>query len=151
MAVVSIEVRGGTELAQKLRKFGVALLDLSQGMEEAGDYLTDFFSGEVFASRGQVFGEPWAPLSSSYAAYKARRWPGRPPLVKSGELMGSFKSTNTRLTARVNNTAPHFPWIQEGTSRMPARVVMKVDDTRERQVVELIRSDISRHMEVSGV
>lgn len=151
MADIVVTIQGNSELAQKLRKFGVAVLDLSKGMEDVGDYLTGFFSGEVFASRGGVIDESWPSLSRSYAAYKARQWPGRPPLVRSGEMLGSFKSTNTRLSVRIFNTAGHFDYHQEGTRHMPARVMMKVDEARARRIVNYLKDDLDRQMEASGV
>ena len=71
----SVSVEGGKELTIKLRKYGQSILDLSDSMDNIGKYLTKFWSGEVFASRGQVIGEPWPALNDAYAVFKARRWP----------------------------------------------------------------------------
>lgn len=145
-----ITVQGDTELIQKLRKFGVSILDLSDSMDESGRYLTRFFSGEVFASRGQVFGKPWATLNDSYAAFKARTFPGRPPLIRSGLMNRSFKHKSTKLTTSLWNEATYFQYHQEGRG-VPERVMMHVDEKRERTVVGFVAEDISGKMGAAGV
>ena len=124
MTTFSIKVQGGDELASRMRKFGNSVLDLSDSMEQIGDYFDDFFSGQVFASRGQVIGEPWARLNNNYAAWKARKFPGRPPLIRTGLMQRSFKHRSTRLSVSLWNEAEYFDFQQDGTSNMPARVLM---------------------------
>jgi hypothetical protein len=145
-----ITVQGDSEMIQKLRKFGVSVLDLSDSMDETGSYLTTFFSGEVFASRGQVFDKPWPALSDNYAAHKARTFPGRPPLIRSGLMNRSFRHKSTRLTATLWNEAEYFEYHQDGRG-VPERVMMHLDDKRERAVVELIANDIRGKMSTAGV
>lgn len=145
-----ITVQGDTEMIQKLRKFGVSILDLSDSMDESGNYLTRFFSGEVFASRGQVFDKPWPSLNDNYAAFKARTFPGRPPLIRSGLMNRSFKHKSTRLTASLWNESKYFDYHQEGRG-VPERVMMHVDEKRKRAIVDLIAEDINGKMNTAGV
>jgi phage gpG-like protein len=119
-------------------------------MDESGRYHTRFFSGEVFASRGQVFGKPWAALNDNYAGFKARTFPGRPPLIRSGLMNRSFKHKSTKLTASLWNEAEYFDYHQEGRG-LPERVMMHVDDQRERRVVDYIAEDINGKMQAAGV
>lgn len=147
---INLTVQGDKEFIAKLRKFGVSVLDLSDSMDETGSYLTRFFSGEVFASRGQVFGKPWASLNDNYAAFKARTFPGRPPLIRSGLMNRSFKHKSTKLTASLWNEAKYFDYHQEGRG-VPERVMMHVDEKRERTIVGFIAEDISGKMKASGV
>jgi len=146
----TITIQGDTELAAKLRKFGVAVLDLSKGMDDVGIYLTRFFSGEVFASRGGAIGEPWTPLNDRYAAFKAEVWPGRPPLVKTGLMQRSFEHETTKLSARVFNDVSYFGYHQDGRG-VPERIMMKVDEQRERVIVGLISDDIDSKMRAADV
>jgi hypothetical protein len=146
----TITVQGDTEMIQKLRKFGVSILDLSDSMEKTGDYLTQFFSGEVFASRGQVIGKPWPALNDNYAAFKARTFPGRPPLIRTGLMNRSFKHKSTKLTTSLWNEAEYFKFHQEGLG-VPERVMMLVDDKRERAVVQFVADDIEGKMSAAGV
>lgn len=148
---IVVSIQGDKELIAKLDRFGVSILDLSKSMDEIGRYLTGFFSGEVFASRGGVIGKSWAPLDDDYAAAKARRFPGRPPLVRSGLMQRGFKHRSTALTSRIHNEAPYFDYHQAGTSKMPARVMMHMDETRARAVVALITDDITGKMRQADV
>lgn len=150
MATINLVVEGDKELVSKLRKFGVSVLDLSDSMDETGQYLTRFFSGEVFASRGQVFGKPWASLNDNYAAFKARKFPGRPPLIRSGLMNRSFKHKSTKLTTSLWNEASYFDYHQEGRG-VPERVMMHVDEKRERSIVGFIADDISGKMKAADV
>lgn len=150
MPDIYVNVSGDKELAAKLKKFGVSILDLSKSMDQTGDYLTRFFSGEVFASRGQVIGKPWQPLDSRYAARKAREFPGRPPLIRTGLMERSFKHESTKLTSRLFNTASYFEYHQDGNG-VPRRVMMSVDQTRERAIIRFIGDDLTNKQRTIGV
>ncbi|MDR6794735.1 hypothetical protein J2X12_004117 [Pseudarthrobacter oxydans] len=141
MAEFVIEVQGGKELAAKLRKYGVSILDLSHSMDQTGAYLSKFWSGEVFASRGRVIGEPWPALNDAYATFKARRWPGRPPLFRTGLMNSSFKHKSTKLSATLWNESKYFEYHQEGRG-VPQRVMMKVDRQREDHIKQFVADDL---------
>ncbi|WP_437770615.1 hypothetical protein [Arthrobacter sp. KNU40] len=142
MASYSITIEGDKELADKLRKYGASILDLSKSMGNIGDYLTAFFSGEVFASRGSVISERWPRLNENYAVWKAGRWPGAIPLVRTGLMQRGFKHKSTRLTTSLWNEAAYFDYHQEGLG-VPQRMMMKVDTQRERRIVTFIEDDLT--------
>ena len=150
MATITVSVEGNHELAARIRKFGISILDLSDSMDETGRYLSRFFSGEVFASRGRVFGHPWPALNDAYAAFKAERWPGRPPLIQTGLMNRSFKHRSTKLSAELWNEAEYFDYHQEGRG-VPERVMMAIDQRREAHIADLVESDIKRKQERAGV
>lgn len=147
---IKVDIQGATELAQKLRKFGSSVLDLSRSMEDIGVYFERFFAGEVFASRGGVIGKSWPALDSRYAVYKARAWPGRPPLIRTGVMNNSFKHRSTRLSTTIWNEAEYFEYHQEGQG-VPQRVMMAVDATREAKVRAFVSADIDRQMRAADV
>jgi hypothetical protein len=150
MSDYTIIIEGDSELSAKLKKFGVAVLDLKPEFERTGTYLTRFFGGEVFTSRGRVIGKPWPALNPSYAAFKARRWPGRPPLVQTGLMQRSFKHRSTKLSTSLWNETQYFDDHQEGRG-VPRRVMMLIDRQRERAVVSYVEEGVKRHMEATGV
>lgn len=143
MAEIHVSIQGDKELQAKINKFGIEILDLSEGMDDIGRYLRRFFSGEVFASRGRVINKPWPDLNPSYAAWKARAWPGRPPLMRTGQMNVGFKYSARRLSVRLFNDVPYFDAHQEGIG-VPQRVMMAVDERRERGVVRLLQDDLNR-------
>lgn len=150
MATLTVEIKGGKELARKLGRFGMDILDLSDSMNQSGRYLSRFFAGEVFASRGRVIGKPWPQLHPSYAVYKAEQWPGRPPLIRTGLMNRSFKHSAERLGAELWNEAEYFDYHQDGRG-VPQRVMMAVDDTRAQRVGDFVADDIEKKMEYIGV
>lgn len=137
-------VIGGPELEATLRKISDGVADLSDAMRDVGDYLAGFFAGPVFASRGQVIGHSWEALNPSYAAYKAEFYPGRPPLIREGKLVNSFSFTSGSSWAVVTNTDEKFAWHQLGTRRLPARVMMDLDEQRQTHVQDILTERIER-------
>lgn len=144
MADIVVRISGDEAVMAKLRKLGQGVLNLKSPMSDIGTYLTGFLSGQVFASRGGIIGEPWAPLNQRYAARKAEEFPGRPPLIREGLMQRSFKKNAGRASATIFNTAPHFGYHQGGTSRIPARVMMKVDHARQIRIAEIISVHLAR-------
>lgn len=60
--MITIEITGAEELTNKLVAFTgghLGQMSLHRSMGAIGLYLTRFFSGEVFASRGGVISHPW--------------------------------------------------------------------------------------------
>lgn len=148
---IDITVTGDKELVQKLHQFTSGQLDLSRSMAATGLYLTRFFSGEVFTSRGGVIGKPWPRLTDSYARWKAEMWPGRPPLIRSGEMMRSFKYKEGPRKLELWNSADHFDFHQEGTRYIPQRMMMRIDQQRAARVVEYMVEDVTDQLSRAGL
>lgn len=147
---VSIKVEGVDKAGRALSNFAVSLMDLKDSMEETGDYLTKFFAGEVFASRGRVIGKPWPDLNPAYEVEKAMDFPGAPPLIRTGLMNSSFESTPARLSVKLWNRVDYFDYHQEGRG-VPQRVMMDVDKTRIRKVAAFIVKDIKAKARKSGL
>jgi hypothetical protein len=147
MTDIVVTISGDKKIARKLRQMGVTFIDLKPTFTKVGDYLTDFYSGEVYASRGGVIGSRWAPLSSSYAADKARTFPGRPPLIRTGLMNRSYNSEPSKQSLTLYNDTPYFDFHQEGTRRMPQRKTMDVDQPRQVKIIQMISADLTKIME----
>ncbi|NHW45968.1 hypothetical protein HAV21_03525 [Paenarthrobacter sp. MSM-2-10-13] len=150
MSTINVRIEGDKELVQKLRDFAGGQLDLTRSMGATGLYLTRFFAGEVFASRGGVIGKRWPRLNENYAEWKARRWPGRPPLIRTGLMNRSFKHKSTQLTTSLWNEAQYFDYHNDGRG-VPQRVMMRIDQTREARIVKYIASDLTTQMDQQGL
>jgi phage gpG-like protein len=82
-----------------------------------------------FASNGLLVGG-WAPLDAEYAAWKMSRFPGAPPMVRTGRLFASlaganasaFRMTNTSMS--VGTTVEYAKFHQYGTSKMAKRKIV---------------------------
>ncbi|MFB6518580.1 hypothetical protein [Streptomyces sp. NPDC056401] len=143
---IEVEIQGDKEIGRKLRAMGVAALNLTAGMKDVGSYLTGLFSGEVFASRGGIIDKAWAPLSDRYAAHKAKLYPGRPPLIRTGVMNRSYQFDATRSEVQISNPTKQFVFTQLGTRRMPARPTMGLVQPQERRVVEILSRDITEQI-----
>lgn len=146
---MKIEITGDKATLNRLAAMGDSLERMPDAMKETGTYLREFFAGEVFASHGGAIGMAWPRLSSAYEAQKAKRFPGRPMLVRSGLMQRSFRSSFTDSSARVRNTAPYFKYHQSDlprTSKLPRRAIMDVDETRQRVITQIIRRAVQRKL-----
>jgi len=116
-------------------------VDLSRFADEITDY-RPFWNGpfldvwrpwiqQAFATQGASTGRPWAPLSPSYAAWKARRgYAYEGLLVRSGDLSSALMHPERSRVGvwdpqpsslRVGTTREGAIFHQTGTRRMPAR------------------------------
>jgi len=95
-----------------------------------------------FASNGSG---KWAALSPRYAAYKAARFPGRPTLVRAGDLrntltrrpLGVERIADNSLEVGTND--PKALFHQKGTPKMPARPVIKLNDRTKKQMAKTLQ------------
>ena len=85
---------------------------------------------ENFTSQGLPVGG-WSPLDAEYAAWKARELPGRPTLVRSGELFRSISELSDPSVNEINNLSATFGtavkyagFHQYGTTNMPKRQIL---------------------------
>ncbi len=85
---------------------------------------------ENFASNGLPVGG-WSPLDAEYAGWKARKLPGAPTLVRSGELFKSLSELSDPSVNEINNLSATFgtglqyaKFHQYGTDRMPKRQIL---------------------------
>lgn len=73
---------------------------------------------------------PWAPLSARYTRWKARRFPGRRILERSGRLRRSIVTRVEGSALIASTDVPYAAAHQFGTHRLPARpfLVLTEDD-----------------------
>jgi phage gpG-like protein len=144
MAVFDITLQGEAEVLKILTRVGLAMDDLEGAMSDVGQHAIKYFSGQVFASRGSVIGQPWAPLNPTYAAHKARLYPGRPPLVRTGLMQRSFTSDPSKMQVTIGNSAPYFQYHQSSAerSKLPRRAMIGLSEQLQSDIVETVRSSL---------
>lgn len=142
MPTVIVQVTGGKEVEAKLKRLGSGLLQLDKGFRQIGEYMSNYFANEAFASQGQVFGATWPRLNMKYSIWKAQHFPGRPPLVRTGAMQRGFAFKAGSQSVSIGNTVPYFPYSQLGTSRMPQRKMMGINDTNKRMISNILREEI---------
>jgi len=137
MLSLTIELEGTPETFRTLRQLGINLSDFSRELKDTGTYMRNFIQTNVFATEGQIIGEPWAPLNPAYQAWKQVHFPGRGTLERSGTMRGNFRFNYTGDYMRLWNPTPYFLKHQLGRERMPRRVMMKIDEARRQAIIHI--------------
>jgi len=90
-----------------------------------------------FTTLGLTSGSPWKPLDSQYGSWKAVNFPGAPPMVKTGQLFSSLSDLRgkpneiERMRARFGTNIEYAKFHQYGTTRMPKRQIVFVEQGAE--------------------
>lgn len=82
-----------------------------------------------FATNGLPVGG-WSPLEPQYAAWKMARFPGAPPLVRTGKLFASLTGatdsfeTMTNTSLSIGTSVEYAKFHQYGTTKMAKRKIV---------------------------
>ncbi len=126
---ISVNIKGIAEveaklIAMELRSTNFAPVFAKAKLELSAASASNF-------SLGGLPSGGWSPLSPQYAAWKLARFPGAPPLVRSGRLAASlsggtvdsvFSVTPTKM--QVGTRLEYAKFHQYGTSKMPKRKIV---------------------------
>lgn len=144
---VNINVTGDREEIAKFHKFKASILDFTEALAEVGKSGKNYYSGEVFGSQGGILGLRWPALSPQYKIWKAKHYPGRGINVRTGKTKESFDFTSSKNELSIFNTNTEvFKFLQLGTSKMPARPMIKVNDGFKEIVKRVIEQDIKEKL-----
>lgn len=111
----------------------------------------EFYAQEKdqFKSQGAEGGARWAPLTEEYAEYKEVRWPGKPILERTGDLVRSLTLPNDpnavrieeRKTLTLGSRIPYALFHQMGTrTPMPAREEIRLTEAWKRTAMQHIQT-----------
>lgn len=141
-----ITIEGIGEAREFLGKVKDSIKDLRDVLEPIAGYLLPFYKDAVFETEGQVIGESWAELSYPYRSRKAGKYPGRGILQASGSMRNSMQiqTSDEFIRLFIPDAIEYAKYHQEGTSKMPQRVILKLDDERFNVVREMMASGISK-------
>ena len=147
---VKLSVLGEMQLDRALQGRIKAASDLSPAFEKINDDYEEM-EQQAFAHQGGYEGNPaWQPLSAKYAAWKAKHFPGKGILVRSGALLTSLTGgagsvrTIEPLKMTIGGTVRVGRWDlgalhQTGTRRgMPKRKPLNLSMTRRRRWMRYI-------------
>lgn len=130
---IRFTLEGEAEVARRFRGINADLKDFRPEFQKSANYLKDFFSGEVFDTRGAVIGKPWKPTGNPW-----------PILERSGKMRRSFKTKAGSKSAEVWNATTYFKYHQSNKPRrkLPRRIMMKLDNQRRQQIVKFFHESI---------
>lgn len=139
-------LEGETQLSRAFQASEEAAANLAPVFQVIGAQLQREVAGQM-SSQGTRGGEPWRPLSPAYRAWKSIHFPGRPTLVRTGEMKAALLSpvaihaSAQRLIFEPDTDIAAYHQKGEGT--LPQRRVLQMTaaDRRgwERTILTWIR------------
>ena len=152
MLGVTVNIKGDAEAMAKIAGIEGALQDFSKALEIIGDGMVHYFSNDVFASQGGMFGAPWAKLSTASLMQKAKHYRAyaNVPLIATGTMKSSFVAHTDPKHLTVTNTAPYFVYHQSSAprSKLPRRQMMGIDQKMKDLIKATIEADIHSKLAV---
>lgn len=130
---IYFEIEGQVELNRRIGKIADGIKDWSQATKSIGEYLTNFFTNNVFNSEGAVFNEKW--VGGKYYH----------KLQRTGAMRNSFYFENDKNQVLVGNKAEYFKYHQSNQprkSKLPRRIMMKLDEARKQKIVKFFQQQI---------
>lgn len=133
---------------QQVDRTLVALSNHAQDARPAWNAMADRFAvaeRRQFSSEGGYGSGGWAPLSPAYAARKARAYPGKPILERTGKLVGSLTRRPFDVEdihpsyMRLGTSVAYARYHQRGTEKMPARPPVALPETERREWVRILQ------------
>jgi phage gpG-like protein len=97
-----------------------------------------------FDSEGAFGGGKWAPLSPAYGAWKAAHYPGKPILVRTGELRRSL-TEGPQVTvmephlAIFGSAVEYGQYHEEGSAHLPRRPPVQLPAAERREWVRAVQ------------
>lgn len=139
----SVEITGVRNLQARLGQLQSSLLDWGDAMASIGEAYKAYYSSVPFASRGSIYGQPWPALNPKYKSWKAKKFPGRPMLVRTGKMMRGFSFLSTRNQVKFFNKVDYFEKHQEGIG-VPQRIVMALTQERRDAALDILKGELTK-------
>jgi len=147
MIQMHISLTGVKEFEGNLDRIHNVVRSFEPELRDIGEWYMDFIQNDVFETEGGVIGENWASLDPKYAAEKAKNYPGRGVLEASGKMRTSWKLYTTSHYALIENETDYAVYHQEGTSRLPQRMFVKLDQDRQDTIVDMFKEGILKRIQ----
>lgn len=129
---VSISAKGLQSMIANLQKKAVRAESFIPIFPKAKAELA-LSTASNFTSNGLLVGG-WAPLDTEYGAWKMSRFPGAPPLVRTGRLFASLTSQNMASISMkpksftIGTNVEYAKFHQYGTTKMAKRKILFVPE-----------------------
>ena len=127
-----------------LPKLTQALTDFSPVLISIGKVVSKYEQLN-FDSQGSVFNSPWHPLSPNTIKQKERLGFTQ-DLVRTGKLRDSLQDLMfTPTSVSIPNKIDYANYINLGTSKMPARILVGVSRDEVEEIKQLIQEYLTEH------
>lgn len=141
---ITLAVEGEVQLDRTLARFTDAVSDAAPVWEVLANRFAAL-ERRQFASEGAYASGGWTPLSPRYAAWKARRYPGKPILERTGELKRSLTERPFGVEVIeagfmvVGSGTDYGRYHQAGGGTLPQRRPVELPESERRTWARLIQ------------
>lgn len=146
MLNLQIQTFGFKEAQGKLKKLHDSFGNWRPEFNMIGDALKQYYEVAVFATEGAILGTPWAKLLPTTAYAKAKKYPGRGILERTGKLKKSYKYRAFDDFMVFANTAPYAIYHQKGTFAMPSRLVIFIDQNQKNIIMSKLQEGVANRI-----
>ena len=111
--------------------------------QKIGSYLS-LYNRKVFSTNGSYGGKAWKPLKPNYLQWKIKAGYNQGTLIRTGKLKRSYVSRPMSIERYMKNSAKYGTNVKyasfhhDGTSKMPARPVMKVTPKMAKSINKIV-------------
>jgi len=150
MIEIKIKKTGDKELILKLENFSKDISLLSDPLEESARYMRQQAIMNFAVGGSLMQGRDWKDLAEVTKKKKMREVGFvYPILVRTRRLINSFEITSPRITKdygeiSVFNSVEYAIYHQEGTSKMPQRVILRFQKQQIEDIYNIINNWLFR-------
>lgn len=142
MAGVDLQVtlEGEKQVSRRLLIIADGISNFETPLKSIGGELQKTFQTN-FAQQGTLFGG-WAERKPQYRdGQRIDTWP---LLNQTGALKSGFRQDTSKTNLRIRNVVPYFKYHQSNQprTRLPRRVMMKIDNERRNYIVKAFQKYI---------
>lgn len=139
-----LEFLGEVQLDRTLARFAAGLDDARPVWEKLARRF-GVLNRAQFASEGATGSGGWQALSPDYAEWKARHYPGKPILERTGDLKRSLtrRPYGVEVLERrfmvLGSDVEYGPYHQAGGDRLPQRRPVELPERERREWVRILQ------------
>jgi phage gpG-like protein len=151
---IRIEIQGTQELSNAFTELSRRIGDLTPIWPRVAQV---FYERErqLFDQQGEG---NWRELSPRYGAWKQKHFPGYPLLQRSTEMAVSLTNQTSPFSVldmrpknfAVGTSVPYAQFHQTGTSRMPARPPIIIDDGTIQRMLDVVTDELGKFASDQG-
>jgi hypothetical protein len=122
---IHFDISGDVQYSRAFDRYAHEARDLSEPFDDIADQILAMV-GEQFGTEGARTGARWRPLSAAYAIWKDREFPGKPMLVREGDMREAaltkakaVRITDQHLVYEIHDEKAIYH--QRGSGHLPQR------------------------------
>jgi len=149
MIELKVEKVGFQEAIFGLKNFGNDISLLSEPLVDSARYMQQQAIMNFGASGALMQSGGWPPLAESTEKKKAKEWPGRPMMVRTGKLRGSFEIEGPRIgkdygEIEVFNPVHYAVEHQEAWGLLPQRILLRFQKQQIQDITNIFTRWINK-------